>query len=93
MYPASLEKLIESFRLLPGVGAKSAERYALCMMDASEEDVEAFAKALLDIKSKLKVCPVCGNFNWTAIRQFNLMFETSRGTIGDDQSKIYLLGF
>ncbi|MBR5206919.1 MAG: recombination protein RecR [Erysipelotrichaceae bacterium] len=61
MYPASLEKLIESFRLLPGVGAKSAERYALCMMDASEEDVEAFAKALLDIKSKLKVCPVCGN--------------------------------
>ena len=61
MYPVSLEKLIESFRLLPGVGAKSAERYALCMMDASEEDVEAFAKALLDIKSKLKVCPVCGN--------------------------------
>ena len=35
-------------------------------------------------------CPKCGNFNWTAIRQFNLMFETSRGTIGDDQSKIYL---
>ena len=61
MYPTSLEKLIESFRLLPGVGAKSAERYALCMMDASEEDVEAFAKALLDIKAKLKTCPVCGN--------------------------------
>ncbi len=35
-------------------------------------------------------CPRCGNFNWTPIRQFNLMFETSRGTIGDDQSKIYL---
>lgn len=35
-------------------------------------------------------CPKCGNFNWTPIRQFNLMFETSRGTIGDDQSKIYL---
>lgn len=61
MYPTSLEKLIESFRLLPGVGAKSAERYALCMMDANEEDVEAFAKALLDIKAKLKICPVCGN--------------------------------
>ena len=35
-------------------------------------------------------CPKCGNFNWTPIRQFNLMFETSRGTIGEDQSKIYL---
>ena len=38
MYPSSLERLIESFRLLPGVGAKSAERYALCMIDASEEE-------------------------------------------------------
>ena len=35
-------------------------------------------------------CPKCGNFSWTPIRQFNLMFETSRGTIGEDQSKIYL---
>ena len=61
MYPTSLEKLIEAFRLLPGVGAKSAERYALCMIDASEEDVESFAKALIDIKTKLKTCPVCGN--------------------------------
>lgn len=61
MYPSSLEKLIEAFRLLPGVGVKSAERYALCMMDASEEDVESFAKALIDIKTKLKTCPVCGN--------------------------------
>lgn len=61
MYPASLEKLIESFRLLPGVGAKSAERYALSMMDANLEDVEEFAKALLNIKTKLKTCSVCGN--------------------------------
>jgi glycyl-tRNA synthetase len=35
-------------------------------------------------------CPNCGKFDWTPIRQFNLMFETSRGTIGDSQSKIYL---
>ena len=35
-------------------------------------------------------CPKCGNFNWTPIRQFNLMFETNRGTIGDDQNKVYL---
>jgi len=61
MIPASLEKLVESFRLLPGVGAKSAERYALSMLDASLEDVEEFAKALLDVKTKIKTCPVCGN--------------------------------
>lgn len=61
MIPNSLEKLIESFRILPGVGAKSAERYALSMLDASAEEVEDFAKALLDVKTKIKTCPVCGN--------------------------------
>ena len=35
-------------------------------------------------------CPHCGNFNWTPIRQFKLMFETSRGTIEGDKDVVYL---
>lgn len=35
-------------------------------------------------------CPHCGRFNWTPIRQFNLMFETSRGVTEDGQNKVYL---
>ncbi|MDE6676741.1 MAG: glycine--tRNA ligase [Clostridia bacterium] len=35
-------------------------------------------------------CPNCGGFNWTPIRNFNLMFETSRGVIDESQDKIYL---
>ena len=35
-------------------------------------------------------CPKCGGFDWTPIRQFNLMFETSRGIIEGDKDKIYL---
>ncbi len=35
-------------------------------------------------------CPRCGNFNWTNIRQFNLMFKTSRGVTEDNQNVIYL---
>lgn len=35
-------------------------------------------------------CPKCGKFDWTPIRQFNLMFETSRGVTDEGQSKIYL---
>ncbi len=35
-------------------------------------------------------CPVCGNFDWTNIRTFNLMFETSRGVTDESQNKIYL---
>ncbi len=35
-------------------------------------------------------CPVCGNFNWTPIRQFHLMFQTSRDITGDSNDVIYL---
>ena len=35
-------------------------------------------------------CPTCGNFNWTPIRQFHLMFQTSRDITGDKDDVIYL---
>ena len=35
-------------------------------------------------------CPKCGKHNWTPIRQFNLMFDTSRGVTDENQNKIYL---
>ncbi len=61
MYPESLERLIACFRRLPGVGERTAERYALMICDEEDEDVAAFATALYDVKSKLKHCTVCGN--------------------------------
>jgi len=35
-------------------------------------------------------CPVCGKFDWTPVRQFKLMFETSRGTVEGDKDVVYL---
>lgn len=61
MYPKSLEDLIESFRILPGVGEKSAERYALTISETDEEIVRKFAQALVDVKDKLHHCKTCGN--------------------------------
>lgn len=61
MYPKSLNQLIESFRMLPGVGEKTAERYALSTFERSEDDIKQFAQSLLDVKEKLHHCPVCGN--------------------------------
>lgn len=40
-------------------------------------------------ENKVK-CPHCGNFNWTPIRQFKLMFETSRGTVDGEKDVVYL---
>ena len=56
MYPKSLQELIDSFRNLPGVGEKSAERYALNVLDWKDTEVQAFAQALLDVKEKLHYC-------------------------------------
>lgn len=61
MYPKSLQDLIERFRYLPGVGEKSAERYALSILDRKEEDVVAFAQAMINVKKNLHYCKVCGN--------------------------------
>ena len=61
MYPNVLLTLIENLRKLPGVGAKTAERYAFALLNLSDEEIQVMAKALTDSKSKLHFCPICGN--------------------------------
>ena len=63
MYPKSLAELIENFRKLPGVGEKTAERYALWATEANEESINEFAQALRDVKTHLHKCKECGNFS------------------------------
>lgn len=60
-YLLPIEILIEQFRKLPGVGRKTAARYALSVLDMSKENAEDFAAALLDAKKKIHRCPVCNN--------------------------------
>lgn len=64
---APLEELIESFARLPGVGRKSATRYALSVLDMNDEDIAAFANALAGAKTRIKRCRICGNFTDTDI--------------------------
>ena len=61
MYPQSLQELIERFRQLPGVGEKTAERYALSVIDMDKESAEQFAEAIVNVKKKLTYCKTCGN--------------------------------
>lgn len=60
-YMESLALLTEQFRRLPGVGRRSATRMAFSILDMSEEDVAAFATAILEAKAKIHPCPICGN--------------------------------
>lgn len=63
MYPASLQRLIAAFRQLPGVGEKTAERYALSIAMQKESQATLFAQAILDVKKNLRHCRICGNFS------------------------------
>ena len=60
-YIESLQHLAEQFGRLQGVGRKSAMRMAFSVLEWSEEETEEFAKALLDAKQKIHLCPICQN--------------------------------
>ena len=62
-YPETIFNLIESFKKLPGVGVKTAERFALSVLELNTEDVETFSKLLLDTKTKIKRCKNCNNLS------------------------------
>ena len=55
-------RLINQFTKLPGVGAKTAQRYAYKVINMNEEEVKEFAESLLKAKSEVRYCSVCGNF-------------------------------
>ena len=60
-FPAPLEKLVEQFARLPGVGSKSAQRLAFHVLNLPMEQAQAFADAIVDAKRSVTLCPVCRN--------------------------------
>ena len=55
-------RLINEFSKLPGVGKKSAQRYAYKIIGMTESEAQEFAAAILNVKKKVKYCKICGNF-------------------------------
>ena len=59
LYPKAVERLVAELSKLPGIGEKTAQRLAFHLIDAPKEDIAGLSKALLDVKEKIKLCPVC----------------------------------
>ncbi len=57
----ALQKLVEEFKKLPGIGNKTAERLAYYVLRTSEDEAMQLAHAIRDVKKKLKNCRVCFN--------------------------------
>jgi len=68
-YTESLNRLIEEFGKLPGVGPKTAERLAFYILKANPAEAMALAEAIRDVKNKIKRCEICCNFSEQAVCQ------------------------
>ena len=60
-YAAPMTRLIDELRKLPGVGTRTAQRFAFHILRASDEDADLLAGAIHDVKASLRLCSVCNN--------------------------------
>lgn len=61
-FPASLERLIDGFASLPGIGRKSAQRLAFHVLSLPDQEAYAFSEAIASAKRDVKRCKVCRNY-------------------------------
>ena len=61
IYPSSLRKLIDSFKDLPGIGEKTAERLAFSMISFNKDKLTSFANNISDVANLITKCKVCSN--------------------------------
>lgn len=75
-YTKPLAKLIEHFQCLPSIGPKTAMRLALHIIKMNESDVQNFANALIDAKTKISYCNTC--FNMSCSNPCEICSDSSR---------------
>ena len=92
MYPESLEDLIEGFKLLPGIGEKTAERLSFYVLNMDGEKANFLSQSIVKAKSNLHKCPVCSNI--TDKEKCNICLDTKRDSnflcIVEDSRSVYL---
>lgn len=62
-YPQTLQNLIECFKKLPGVGEKTAERYALSCLEINDDIINLFSDSFSNLKEKIGRCKTCNNLS------------------------------
>jgi recombination protein RecR len=62
-YAEPIERLIEEFRKLPGIGAKTAQRLTYNLLQRPMEDSQRLSQAIVEVKEKIRCCSVCNDFS------------------------------
>ena len=91
--PPTLNKVIESFSRFPGIGKKTAHRLGLHILKSHSNEIEEFAQALLDVKSKINTCNNCYNISETNLCEICLDENRAKSIICicEEPSDIYLI--
>lgn len=76
IYPKSIAALIEQFQKFPSIGPKSAQRMAFFLLRMPFDDVEKFAKTIIEAKQNTRTCEIC--FNLSASSPCEICSSTSR---------------
>ena len=60
-YAEPMARLIDELKKLPGVGTKTAQRFAFHILRSSDDDASALAEAVRELKTSLRLCSICNN--------------------------------
>ena len=60
-YDGAIQRLIDAFAGLPGIGPKGAQRIAFYLLSASDEETGKLVDAITEVKEKVRFCDICGN--------------------------------
>ena len=93
MYPKSLKDLIESFKLLPGIGEKTAERMALYTLNMENEEAMFLSESIKAAKESLHKCSVCNNITDQEICNIcqDKLRDSDKLCIIEDVKNLYML--
>ena len=92
MYPQSLKDLIESFKMLPGIGEKTAERLAFFLVNEDDEKTKFFADSIMNAKEKIRTCSVCNSITDKEVCDIcsNSLRDSSVLCVVEDPKSIFL---
>ena len=92
MYPKSLQQLIDSFKYLPGIGDKTAERMAFALLDMEEEKIEVFSSSIKNVHANIHHCPICNSL--TDAEKCNICSDKNRDNttlfVVEDPKSVFL---
>lgn len=60
-YDGAIQRLIDSFAHLPGIGPKGAQRIAFYLLGTDEQEARDLADAIIEVKARVRFCEICGN--------------------------------